>query len=154
MSLLSDIILGLKKSYGETCRPVKRTKNRYLVSKNGKVFSLSTGRSLRPKPLLLKPHTDKKGYQQVILKVDGVSLNARVHRLVSESFLGLRVGSPKQVHHKDFNPRNNKVSNLIITDSKTNVGLSRKSKRHLRRVIELDCLEKGIKLPKRKVVWE
>lgn len=87
----------------------------YAVTKDGKVFNLTTGRELK------QCDTDR-GYKYVTLyqKLDDGSYekkDVRVHRLVAEAF----VIKPKydgldkrlDVHHIDFNRENNAASNLI-----------------------------------------
>ena len=55
----------------------------------------------------------KAGYAQVTLRQFGQKKTLFVHRLVADAF-GLQYEAPeqKEVHHKDGNPRNNRLENL------------------------------------------
>ena len=54
----------------------------------------------------------------------------RVARNKARTVMGLAPGDPRQVDHKDGNPRNNVKSNLRIVSAKTN--LKKESKRKQR----------------------
>ncbi len=42
--------------------------------------------------------------------------------------LGLKVGDPRQVHHKDGNPQNNSRKNLVAMSAKKNLSIQPKRK--------------------------
>ena len=76
----------------------------YYVTEDGDVFSTYKG-SLRE----LKKSSDKDGYLSVGLFQGNKVSTKRVHRLVAREFIG---ESSLHVNHKDFNKKNNHVSNL------------------------------------------
>lgn len=87
----------------------------YQVSNYGQVRSLH-----HEKPIILKQHTNIKGYKKVGLSKDGKSKTVSVHRLVAKAFLPNPTDLP-MVNHKDENPSNNIVDNLEWCDGSYNV---------------------------------
>lgn len=83
----------------------------YYVSKEGDVYSTSSGR-------FLKSHPDAKGYRRITLQ----GATYRLHRLVYETWVGRR---PPVVHHKDGDPTNNSLDNL------EGLSLAEHSRRHM-----------------------
>ena len=55
--------------------------------------------------------THKRGYPNIVARIDCESKTFRVNRLVALAFLDNPLGKP-EVNHKDGNKRNNAVSNL------------------------------------------
>jgi hypothetical protein len=45
--------------------------------------------------------------------IDGKQI--RIHRLVMEKFLGRKLKPQELIHHKDGNPNNNNLENLLLT---------------------------------------
>lgn len=81
----------------------------YMVSCTGRVLSLKN-----EEPKVLKHGVDGKGYLFVNLSIKGKMKAFRVHRLVASAFLGLKINNPKIcVLHKDDDPKNNNVVNLM-----------------------------------------
>lgn len=79
--------------------------SRYLISKNGEVYSTYVNR-------LLKPATSKEGYLKLVLKSDSAeSKTVLVHRLVALTYLPNPL-EYEQVNHIDNIKLNNNVSNL------------------------------------------
>ena len=78
----------------------------YMVSSDGKVWSLKYGRMKE-----LKPETNTRGYLQVGLCNNGQLTFKLVHRLVAEAFIPNPDNLP-QVNHKDEDKTNNSVENL------------------------------------------
>jgi len=60
---------------------------------------------------ILKQYSDKGGYLQAQVKVDGKWIMKRVNRLVAQTFLSNPDNLP-QVNHKDCKIKNNNVENL------------------------------------------
>lgn len=81
----------------------------YSVSDDGQVKNDLTGK-------ILKPYKNNKGYYLVCLK----GKRYLVHRLVAEAFLDKPDGYDI-VEHKDDNPSNNCVSNLMWSTQKDNL---------------------------------
>lgn len=78
----------------------------YAVSSNGVVRNLNTGKTL-------KPQSSKRAgeYLFVNLYYKGKRKNINIHVLVAEHFIGPRpIGT--EIHHKDKNRKNPKLSNL------------------------------------------
>lgn len=71
---------------------------------------------------ILKPYENNKGYLRV--KIDGKHLF--IHRIVLETFVGKRKN--KQVNHKDYNRKNNQLSNLEWMTAKENAKHRREKK--------------------------
>lgn len=93
----------------------------YYVSSLGVVYSDKSG-TKRP----IKLQLDSRGlYVFVNLNKEGKNRRVLVHRLVANAF----VSNPKQlpeVHHKDGNPRNNRVDNLEWCTHRENLAHSYK----------------------------
>lgn len=81
----------------------------YSVSEDGQVKNDLTGR-------ILKPFKNNKGYYLISLK----GKHYLVHRLVAEAFLDKPDGCDI-VEHKDDNPSNNSVSNLMWSTQRDNL---------------------------------
>lgn len=87
---------------------------RYEVSNLGRV------RSKTKTPKILKPSFGVKGYLQLcVTSATGRRVTVKVHRLVTEAFIGpLKDG--KTVNHIDANKCNNALTNLEIIGNKEN----------------------------------
>lgn len=93
----------------------------YAVSNLGRIKSLSRtitrvlyGREItqRLSGRVLKPNTNRKGYQYVILRRDGRSHTQEVHRIVAKAFLKEPSQGQCQVRHLDGDRLNNTTANL------------------------------------------
>ena len=60
---------------------------------------------------ILKPRSNKSGYQYVNFKIDGKNINFAVHRIVANAFIPNPNGYT-EVNHKDYDRMNNCVDNL------------------------------------------
>ncbi|QEA11297.1 HNH endonuclease [Mycobacterium phage Buttons] len=100
-------------------RPVVGHEGKYLVSDEGQILSLITGKTLRPA-------TRESGHQHVMLAQP--SRCALVHALVAESFLGPRPeGSRVEIRHLNGDATDNRVENLRYGTRSEN---AEDSKRH------------------------
>lgn len=71
--------------------------------------------------LIMKSWDDSHGYLDIKLKSDdGKTKHRKIHRLVAETFIS-NPENKKEVNHKDFNPKNNNVSNLEWNTPKENI---------------------------------
>ncbi len=64
---------------------------------------------------VLKPYTDKYGYYQNIVSIDGNSKVSPAHRFVALAFFPIDNPEKWVVNHKDGNKQNNKIDNLEWT---------------------------------------
>lgn len=87
--------------------PIPWTNGNYLINKQGDVFSVRSGRAMKPYKM--------GNYLGVNLSGD----KRYIHRLVAEQFIGCLDGMT--VNHKDLNKFNNHVDNLeIVTQAENN----------------------------------
>lgn len=86
----------------------------YLEASNiGRIKNAWTGK-------VLKQGTDTKGYKIITVNILGQTYTRSVHRLVASAFIeGDHTGM--DVHHKDTNKTNNKLSNLEYCTRKENI---------------------------------
>lgn len=84
-------------------KPIKEFDGLYLISDDGKVFSVRTNKTLRT--------FISSGYERLELNIDGKAQKHFVHRLVAETFIPNPDNLPC-VNHKDENPLNNHADNL------------------------------------------
>ena len=68
---------------------------------------------------ILKPRSNKGGYQYVNFKIDGKNINFAVHRIVANAFIPNPNGYT-EVNHKDYDRMNNCVDNLEWVTSSQN----------------------------------
>ena len=98
--------------------PLSKLKNttlddRYICSKDGRIFKVHRigNRSYLCVPL--KPYVDRQGYVEYVLTdIDGKKKHVLIHRVVAELFIPNRVKARTQVNHIDGNKQNNDVNNL------------------------------------------
>lgn len=108
MNQLEKIINFLYKNSASDIEEILReipgtlTEGTYFISNRGKVYSFC-GNDF----LILTPELST-GYERV--KINGK--NKLIHRLVAEAFIP-NPENKAEVHHKDKNPRNNSVNNLV-----------------------------------------
>lgn len=108
----------------EIWKPIAGFSGLYEVSSLGNVRSNDRevghrwgGKAIK-RGKLLKPRNDKDGYLFVTLCAGGISIGAKVHRLVAEHFLP--PSDLNEVNHKDFNKANNAAENLEWSTRKAN----------------------------------
>ncbi len=94
----------------------------YMISDDGKVFSLKSNRNLAIK-------LNDRGYPCAHLSKNGIAKVVRVHRIMALAFLGpCPIGL--EVLHKDENPLNCVISNIKYGTRKENAIQAVKSGRH------------------------
>lgn len=116
----------------EQWKDVKGYEGLYQVSDQGRVKSLGQRVAYKSRwgtiayrdypAKIMHPTDNGCGYMAVILSKDKKIKRHFVHRLVAEAFIG-EIGS-LEINHKDYNPRNNAVSNLEIVTHQENVNHS------------------------------
>lgn len=112
----------IKRLDGEEFREIEGTEGNYLVSNYGRVISYFSNHAI-----ILKPTITPKGYERLQIIIEGRKYNKFVHRLVAEAWLGNPKSLEQEIHHKDFNQRNNKSDNLEYLDKNEHV------KKHIER---------------------
>jgi hypothetical protein len=113
----------------EIWKPIKDYDDLYEVSNKGRIKSLidfKFGRIIK-RELILKNHTDIKGYLYCSLSKERKLKHHKVHRLVALNFIPNLENKP-QVNHKDGNKKNNKIENLEWCTAKENVQHAFKTK--------------------------
>ena len=65
----------------------------------------------------LKVHANSSGYTLANMTIDGKKVKRQIHRLVAEAFIK-EIPPSYHVHHRDENPSNNCVDNLVILSPK------------------------------------
>ena len=93
--------------------PINGYEKYYTINEEGMVYSIRS-------KMLLKPTIEKEGYLVVSLKVDGISKQFRIHRLVAQQFLP-NSDNNSIIDHIDRNKQNNDVKNLRWTTASINM---------------------------------
>ena len=118
--------------YIEIWKDIPEYEGLYQVSNLGNVRSLTFRNNIvtkkRKKPLLMK-YSIRSGYYTVNLRNKNGRKSYQVHRLVAQSFIDNQDNKPF-VNHKDFNRKNNIVSNLEWCTQKENVRWSIDNMKH------------------------
>lgn len=97
--------------------PVVGYEDLYLVSTNGKVYSIRSHR-------VLAPRKHNAGYLRVTLCKNGKRKDAYIHRLMCEAFFGTPNDGRNYVNHLDENPAHNQITNLEWTTNSNNIKYS------------------------------
>lgn len=101
----------------------------YLVTSNGRVFSLKYGKFKE-----LKQEKTKSGYLFVRLCKNNEKFHKYVHRLVAQAFI-TNYENKKEINHIDENKTNNHASNLEWVTHKENINHGT----HLERMRKAKC---------------
>lgn len=92
--------------------PIKGYEDLYLISHEGKVYSLITHK-------IMSTFRLKEGYECVLLTKNKKHKHKSIHRLLAEAFIPNPENKPC-IDHIDGNPRNNTLSNLRWCTHKEN----------------------------------
>lgn len=84
----------------------------YEVCLDGRIWSWKTNK-------FLKPSSNGRGYQHIVLRVNGESRDYYLHRLVATAYVPNPDNLP-EVNHKDGNKENNCFDNLEWVTSSEN----------------------------------
>ena len=93
---------------GEEFKFIPGTNQEYAVSNEGRVISYRSQRAKILKPSINRPN----GYQRVSITINGETKNVLIHSLVAEAFCEKPEGQDLQIHHKNFQKRDNRAINL------------------------------------------
>lgn len=120
----------------------------YIVSSDGKVYSLKHGKMKEKKPWV-----NKSGYLDVLLWANGRHVHKLIHRLVARAFISNPDNLP-EVNHKDEVKTNNCVGNLEWCTSEYNKNFGSRGERVAKALINhpdlsvpVVCLETGVVYP-------
>lgn len=85
----------------------------YKISSHGRILSLHDYN--KRKPAILNPYFNRaRNYFYVSLQCRGYRKNFRLSRLVAEHFVeNINPKEFQEVHHKDFNTKNDRAENLV-----------------------------------------
>ena len=97
--------------------PVVGYEDLYLVSTNGKVYSIRSHK-------ILAPRKHNAGYLRVTLSRNGKRKDAYIHRLMCEAFFGTPNDGRNFVNHLDEDPAHNQITNLEWTTNSDNIKYS------------------------------
>ena len=92
---------------GEVWQEIPGTNKMYYASTEGRIKSC-----MGYEAAIMKPWKNDKGYLRVELQVNNNRVNKLVAHLVAATFLLPPKEKNMQLHHKDTNKQNNRVSNL------------------------------------------
>lgn len=104
---------------------VKNYEDLYEVNEFGEIRSI---KRLGTSGGLIKPTTDKNGYQKISLCKNGIQKTMSVHRVVYYSFFP-NTDETLQINHKDENPSNNRLDNLEAITQKENLNYGTRNER-------------------------
>ena len=91
----------------EQWKEITGTDGYYLISNMGRIKSLQNYDAI-----ILKPYSNQHGYQRVDIIQDGKRQSKLVHKLTAAAWLPMPPQIDYQLHHKDFNKKNNAAANL------------------------------------------
>ena len=114
----------MKPCQPEIWLPIPDYEGLYEVSNQGRVRACpkTDARGNQRKSKILSPFSQVRGYQRIELWHEGKPKKFGVHQLVAMAFLGHQPSGMKWVvDHKDNNPQNNHVSNLVVATQGENV---------------------------------
>lgn len=126
----------------EIWRDIQGYEGLYQVSNYGRVKSVdrviirSNGRPITFKGKIKEPYEKDSGHLVIDLRKNGEREHKKVHQLVAEAFI-TNPNSYTVVHHKNHNPKDNRVENLVWMSDETHRGMHTKE-RCSKRVDQID----------------
>ena len=126
----------------EIWKDIRGNEDIYQVSNYGRVKSLdrviirSNGRPITIKGKIIEPYEKDSGHLDIVLRKNGEREHKKVHQLVAEAFIPNPNGYTV-VHHKNHNPNDNRVENLVWMSDETHRGMHTKE-RCSKRVDQID----------------
>ena len=129
----SERWLSLENLKNEEWKEIPNTNGIYCISNYGRLKTnkkkINSGIKNNPfvfrKEKILKNQINNLGYNHYSIRVNNTSKNINIHRLVAELFIP-NILNKSQVGHKDENPKNNRVDNLIWLSASENINWGNK----------------------------
>ena len=133
----------------EIWKPVKDFEKYYMISNKGNLksiikrqYSFKDKKVIETKEEKYLKLTNDRGYEKIILSLNGKRYLKYIHRLVAEAFIP-NPNNYKEVNHIDSDPSNNCVENLEWCDRKYNLNYMIKHQEEIkeRNELRLEILE-------------
>ena len=133
----------------EIWKPVKDFEKYYMISNKGNLksiikrqYSFKDKKIIETKEEKYLKLTNDRGYEKIILSLNGKRYLKYIHRLVAEAFIP-NPNNYKEVNHIDSDPSNNCVENLEWCDRKYNLNYMIKHQEEIkeRNELRLEILE-------------
>ena len=133
----------------EIWKPVKDFEKYYMISNKGNLKSIikrqyyfKDKKIIETKEEKYLKLTNDRGYEKIILSLNGKRYLKYIHRLVAEAFIP-NPNNYKEVNHIDSDPSNNCVENLEWCDRKYNLNYMIKHQEEIkeRNELRLEILE-------------
>ena len=105
-----DSLLGAQEGGAEQIRPIEGYPG-YFASSHGFIYSRKHGSQRR-----MKPDIGEQGHQRVQLHREGSGVRGDrllIHRIILETFVGPSPALDAQARHRDGDPTNNAITNLL-----------------------------------------
>lgn len=106
----------------EIWKPINGTNEKYYISNLGRVYSSKSNK-------IMKTPKDGRGYINCNIRLEGKSINIKIHRVVAEHFINNEFGK-REVNHIDGDKTNARVDNLEWVTTKENNNHARNTGLH------------------------
>lgn len=132
----SERWLSLENLKNEVWKEIPDTNGIYYISNYGRLKTkqkkVNSGIRNNPfvfrKEQILKNQINKLGYNHYSITINNNKKNINIHRIVAELFIPNHF-KKNQVGHKDENPKNNRVDNLIWLTASENINWGTRNKK-------------------------
>lgn len=132
----SERWLSLENLKSEKWKEIPNTEGNYFISNYGRLKTkekkvrsgLRNNLYVTRKEQIIKNQINKLGYNHISIKINGILKNVNIHRMVAILFIP-NPQKKEQVGHKDENPKNNRVDNLIWQTAKENINWGTRNKK-------------------------
>lgn len=132
----SERWLSLENLKSEKWKEIPNTEGNYFISNYGRLKTkekkvrsgLRNNLYVTRKEQIIRNQINKLGYNHISIKINGILKNVNIHRMVAILFIP-NPQKKEQVGHKDENPKNNRVDNLIWQTAKENINWGTRNKK-------------------------